>query len=87
MRAQLDQANRRAAVNARAAQLANAAVSAIGFGFDAAGNVVASTGGVTVNMSMAFPPSPEQAVLIGQAVAKAASGQAFQPSTAESLGV
>lgn len=88
LRAELDQANRRAAASARAAQLSGAFVSSLGIGVDANGNAtVTAPGGVTVNMSMAFPPSPEQAVLIGQAVAKAASGQGFQPSTAESLGV
>lgn len=89
MQARLDQANRRAAINARAAALNAAGLSSIGFSIDPAGQVTATagSGGVTVNMSMAFPPSAEQAVQIGKAVAMAASGQGFQPSTAESLGV
>lgn len=79
--AQLEQANRRLEASKRAGQLQSAFLGALGIGTDA-------TGGVTINLNgLTYPPSPDVIASLGRTVAQAVSGQAFQPSTAESLGV
>ena len=88
LQAELDQANARAAVNARSAayNAAGLASLVIGTGADGAATVTAPGGGTVIVQSL-VPPSHEWIARLAGYVSEGAAGQGFQMATAENLGV